>query len=642
MASSASAASEDILLCQEVSNPVPPAAVIEGLQQCECANAKLFPHKKANCAIGKVRNWWWDRFPSHAATSATSSSAGNDPTMPSSGTSTSTATLTSTLTSNSEVNRSTESLSFMEALQNFGASADQEEADDDTGSDNEIDADHNSDNTNNEDDSTLDDGIVLPTTIPEGMDPNLVSLRRCTCPNSKYFPHRAMSCALAKAQNLITGVAVSLVGDDVEDTIAMNERCTCLLYNISRHRRKKCLLLKPAVTAARTGLKEQQAAKAANDKDLQQRERQRLQTMKSITFGTLFAVAALGCFLAATCVLGIKFARFWINVKITPENLLFVMSSWILVGRWTLNVLVAVAMFASVYHRILGYLLGLILRRLLGGRISAPRSFNITINWVALRIGFDVLEVVVDNFEWVNPLSSNNRKYQLHKHFVRVKHLRVSACPTRLLRFLLYRDSSIKVHEISVDGIEVNLEKMEDGLVYNFQEAVKLPELSTSNKQKNPHYESNSSSSTSSNEHPDTPTGGIIIPRIELSRLVVSDLIIHDRGLVPTAMGDNEATTLKCPIFFMNRQELMSSQRQARGIEDGANSVRLRPVRADKLGISIVLKLVLLLVDTNKLALSALLSSGGASLALGLIQELDQLMKKLRKLSSRKKNKDSK
>jgi hypothetical protein len=325
------------------------------------------------------------------------------------------------------------------------------------------------------------------------------------------------------------------------------------------------------------------------------------------------------------------------------------MRSW----KWVFEILVVFLLVVSIYHRVLGWLVGLIVRKSLGGKSVAPRSFNIHFDWIAVRLGLDMFEIVVDNFQFRNPPSANTKKYQVHENFVRIKQLRLSVCPHRLVEALVSGGTSIKIYEITVDGIEINLEKVDDHNVFNFQEALKPPartenkKVDTSKKSGpvsgagtiggNDDGENSDKTANEGKDDADNESEGFVCPKIELSRLVIYDLVLRAKDMVSSGAGallrvagDNQLNTIRCPLFLMDRKELTSPPARSKG--------NRRPKDLDKLVECIAMKFVRVLLKTNGAVLSVLMLTAGFSSFLGLFQ---LLMRKLQppKLSKASKDK---
>jgi hypothetical protein len=263
-------------------------------------------------------------------------------------------------------------------------------------------------------------------------------------------------------------------------------------------------------------------------------------------------------------------------------------------GRWTIEVTVLLALVITIFHRFLGWLLGVLLRRALGGNSTDPSAFNFRFKWIALRAGLDVIEVLVDNFEWKNP--PNFKKYE---NFLKIRQVRISVCPRKLLDAII-TGSSIRVYEIIIDGVEINLEKNKDGTVFNFQEALKAP---------------GHNDVADAKEEAEDSSAPL---RLEVSRLIIFNLVLHAKDIIAAGAlrttGDNELNTVRSPFFMMDRSELtLRPSSRTRG-------GHRRPMEIDKLVETVALKFVRVLLQTNGLAVSGLLMTAGFSSFLNLFK----------------------
>ena len=132
--------------------------------------------------------------------------------------------------------------------------------------------------------------------------------------------------------------------------------------------------------------------------------------------------------------------------------------------RTVIQVALLLTVILATFHRLLGFIVSLYIRNLLGWS-KENRKFDINIDWIALRIGWDKNQVLLSGIEWKNP-----PPFKSTPCFVSIKEVSLTLSNQFLYRALcqLYTaDESIVIDEVVIDGVNVYIEKTdkkEEGL----------------------------------------------------------------------------------------------------------------------------------------------------------------------------------
>jgi hypothetical protein len=309
----------------------------------------------------------------------------------------------------------------------------------------------------------------------------------------------------------------------------------------------------------------------------------------------------------------------------------------------TIQIVLYFVAFAIMGHRILGYSLGFLIRRLLRKSFENNGKFDIHFGWVSLRGILDRNQIVIHNVVWRNPPEFKNSPFLLH-----IKELSVSVDPSDIISTI--RDpSSVKIEEIVIDGVEIFIEKSDSSKIENslnlwsavgaeskekenetFKSIITeiFHKISSKIKEKLKgkafHVKTSDNSTneevvvvpvditdsdTNSGTKPDLDTKsapprktGSVPPTVELNRLLVFDLVLHPLDLLggshqrPTPGSD-----ITLPLLCLTREDLTGPP--AKG--DIARTALHAPQFVDR----IVDGLVPALLSANTLSIPRLLGS---------------------------------
>lgn len=113
-----------------------------------------------------------------------------------------------------------------------------------------------------------------------------------------------------------------------------------------------------------------------------------------------------------------------------------------------------IALVSAFFHRFLGYVVGLLLNRLLGTEAGA---FQFEIGWIALRLGLDQNEIIITNFVWKNP-----PRFKVSPFLFKVDQLLLRFSMDTLYKAIT-KGSSITVHYLEINRVDFYMEKGNKG-----------------------------------------------------------------------------------------------------------------------------------------------------------------------------------
>jgi hypothetical protein len=132
--------------------------------------------------------------------------------------------------------------------------------------------------------------------------------------------------------------------------------------------------------------------------------------------------------------------------------------------RTAIKVFLLLSVILATFHRLLGYLVSLYVRNLLGWT-QENGKFDINIDWIALRIGWDKNQILLSGIVWKNP-----PRFKSTPCFISIKELSLTISSQYVYRALCKQKSaedSIVIDEVVIDCAHIYIEKTnrkEDGL----------------------------------------------------------------------------------------------------------------------------------------------------------------------------------
>ena len=130
-----------------------------------------------------------------------------------------------------------------------------------------------------------------------------------------------------------------------------------------------------------------------------------------------------------------------------------------------IKVILLLSAFLATFHRLLGLVVGLYVRNLLGWTQNNGK-FDINIDWIALRIGWDKNQILFSGIVWKNP-----PRFKSTPCFISIKELTVTISSQYVYRALFRQNSAeesiIVIDEVVIDNAHIYIEKTsrkEDGL----------------------------------------------------------------------------------------------------------------------------------------------------------------------------------
>eukprot|EP01038_Epipyxis_sp_PR26KG_P015046 gene15046-20245_t len=132
--------------------------------------------------------------------------------------------------------------------------------------------------------------------------------------------------------------------------------------------------------------------------------------------------------------------------------------------RYTTEVLIVVGLVALVAHRLVGTLVGYLIRSNLGCNPPETEKFNISIGWISLRLGLDHNEIVIADILW-----KNTTRFDKSPYFIRIKEISIVIDIWSIYPALFSKNNndeliekSVIIEEIKIDYVDIHVEKSTD------------------------------------------------------------------------------------------------------------------------------------------------------------------------------------
>ena len=132
--------------------------------------------------------------------------------------------------------------------------------------------------------------------------------------------------------------------------------------------------------------------------------------------------------------------------------------------RTVIQTVLILSTILATFHRVLGYIVSLYVRNLLG-YTRENGKFDINIDWISLRLGWDKNQVVVSGIVW-----KNVPRFKSTPCFIRINEIALTVSTSFLYRTIMAKgkiEDSVVIDEVVIDTVHVYIEKTnrkEDGL----------------------------------------------------------------------------------------------------------------------------------------------------------------------------------